>query len=209
MSRIRIKVCGICTVGDAAAAVHAGADAIGMVFYPESPRFLSISQARDITSRMPPFVSAVGLFVNSSYQEVCAVLSETKLELLQFHGDEDEDFCKSFDLPYIKALRVKAGLDLYQQCRKFESARGILLDSYKKGIRGGTGETFDWHLIPHDLPLPVVLAGGLDSNNVKQAIHTVKPWAVDVSSGVEDSPGKKDQEKIVQFINEAGSLSNN
>lgn len=209
MSRIRIKVCGICTAGDAATAVRAGADAIGMVFYPESPRFLSISQARDITSRMPPFVSAVGLFVNSSYQEVCAVLSEVKLELLQFHGDEDEAFCDSFDLPYIKALRVKAGTDLYEQCRRYDSARGVLLDSYKKGVPGGTGETFDWDLIPHDLPLPVILAGGLNSNNVKQAIRTIKPWAVDVSSGVEKSPGKKDPEKITQFINEAGSLSNN
>ena len=200
MSRTRVKVCGICTNEDAGAAVAAGADAIGMVFYPKSPRYLSISRASTITSTLPPFVSAVGLFVNSSFEEVRDVLSEVQLELLQFHGDEDEDFCNSFNVPYIKAFRVEAGTDLHMQCRQYESARGILLDTYIKGQPGGTGETFDWGLIPDDLPLPVVLAGGLNSGNVKQAITAVKPWAVDVSSGVEVSPGKKDHQKVVQFI---------
>ncbi len=206
MSRTRVKVCGICTADDAVAAVSAGADAIGMVFYPKSPRHISVSTAKYITSSLPPFVSAVGLFVNSSFQDVSDVLAEVQLTLLQFHGDEDESFCNSFKLPYIKALRVKTGSDLRQECRQYESARGILLDSYKKGLPGGTGETFDWDVIPDGLPLPVILAGGLDSINVKQAIATVKPWAVDVSSGVEESPGKKDPLKIAQFINAVESL---
>jgi phosphoribosylanthranilate isomerase len=206
MSRTRVKVCGICTADDAVAAVSAGADAIGMVFYPKSPRHISVSTAKYITSSLPPFVSAVGLFVNSSFQDVSDVLAEVQLTLLQFHGDEDESFCNSFKLPYIKALRVKAGSDLRQECRQYQSARGILLDSYKKGLPGGTGETFDWDVIPDDLPLPVILAGGLDGNNVEQAISTVKPWAVDVSSGVEESPGKKDPLKIVQFIKAVESL---
>jgi phosphoribosylanthranilate isomerase len=166
MSRTRVKVCGICSTYDADTAVQAGTDAIGLVFYAKSPRYLSISRAREITTSLPPFVTAVGLFVNSSTTEVREVLSEVQLQLLQFHGDEDEAFCKSFDLPYIKALRVKPEIDLYQQCRKFSSARGVLLDSYRKGVPGGTGETFDWGLIPDDLPLPVILAGGMVSNNI-------------------------------------------
>lgn len=206
MSRTRVKVCGICSTYDADTAVQAGTDAIGLVFYAKSPRYLSISRAREITTSLPPFVTAVGLFVNSSTAEVREVLSEVQLQLLQFHGDEDEAFCKSFDLPYIKALRVKPEIDLYQQCRNFGSARGVLLDSYRKGVPGGTGETFDWGLIPDDLPLPVILAGGLESNNIRQAIKAVNPWAVDVSSGVEESPGKKDPEKIVHFIDEVGNF---
>lgn len=209
MSRTRVKICGICSTIDADMAVLAGADAIGLVFYAKSPRFVSIPQAREITSSLPPFVTTVGLFVNGSTEEVREVLAEVPLQLLQFHGDEDEAFCSSFGLPYIKALRVKAETDLHQQCREFASARGILLDSYRKGTPGGTGETFDWALIPDDLPLPVILAGGLQSKNIKLAISAVKPWAVDVSSGVEESPGKKDHEQIVQFINEVESLNRN
>ena len=207
MTRTRVKVCGICTLTDAGYAVTAGADAIGMVFYPKSPRHVSVSTAKNIAASLPPFVSAVGLFVNSSHQDISNVLSEVQLDLLQFHGDEDEAFCNSFNRPYIKAVRVKAETDLYQLCKQYDSARGILLDSYKQGVPGGTGETFDWNIIPHDLPLPVILAGGLDGNNVAQAISTAKPWAVDVSSGVEESPGKKDQQKIVQFFRAAESLN--
>ena len=206
MSRTRVKVCGICSTFDAGLAVEAGADAIGLVFYAKSPRFISIPQAREVTSSLPPFITAVGLFVNSSAEDIRNVLSEVQLQLLQFHGDEDEAFCKSFNMPYIKALRVKAETDLTQQCQNFASARGILLDSYRKGVPGGTGETFDWDLIPVDLPLPIILAGGLESHNIRKAISSVKPWAVDVSSGVEESPGKKDPEKIVQFFKEVENL---
>ena len=209
MTRTRVKVCGICTADDADAAVSAGADAIGMVFYPKSPRHVSISAAREIASSIPPFVTTVGLFVNSSSEAINDVLSEVQLGLLQFHGNEDEVFCKSFNLPYIKALRVKAETDLYQQCEQYASARGVLLDSYKKGMPGGTGEIFDWDMIPDDLSLPVILAGGLNANNVAQAISTVNPWAVDVSSGVEESPGKKDQQKILQFFNAVEHLYQN
>ena len=209
MTRTRVKVCGICTADDADAAVSAGADAIGMVFYPKSPRHVSISAAREIASSISPFVTTVGLFVNSSSEAINDVLSEVQLGLLQFHGNEDEVFCKSFNLPYIKALRVKAETDLYKQCEQYASARGILLDSYKKGTPGGTGEIFDWDVIPGDLSLPVILAGGLNANNVAQAISTVNPWAVDVSSGVEESPGKKDQQKILQFFNAVEHLRQN
>ncbi len=206
MNRTRVKVCGICTSADAELAITAGVDAIGMVFYSKSPRHVSMATARVIASAIPPFVSTVGLFVNSSQQHIREVLSEVQLDLLQFHGDEDEAFCSSFNLPYIKAIRVKADTDLVQVFHSYASARGILLDSYKKDTRGGTGETFDWNIIPQDLPLPVILAGGLDGNNVAQAISVAKPWAVDVSSGVEGLPGKKDQKKIEQFMDAVESL---
>lgn len=200
MNKTRIKVCGICTVADAYKACNAGADAIGMVFYAKSPRNVTVTSAMEIVSSLPPFISAVGLFVNSSQQEVNQVLSRVRLDLLQFHGDEDEVFCSSFDRPYIKVVRVKKDTDLPHSCQQYASARGILLDSYKKGTAGGSGETFDWSLIPNDLSLPVVLAGGLNPENVAVAVSTVQPWAVDVSSGVEESPGKKDAHKIEQFI---------
>ena len=200
MKRTRVKVCGITSPADAGLAITAGADAIGMVFYTKSPRHISISTAREISSAMPPFVSTVGLFVNSSQQDVSTVLADVPLGLLQFHGDEDESFCSSFNRPYIKAVRVKPETNLMQLCSQYASASGILLDSYKKGIPGGTGEIFDWNMIPGDLPLPVVLAGGLDASNVAAAVSIVQPWAVDVSSGVEILPGKKDKQKIEQFI---------
>jgi phosphoribosylanthranilate isomerase len=207
MKTTRIKICGICTVADANNACKAGADAIGMVFYDKSPRHVSLETAKDIVSSLPPFISAVGLFVNSSQQEVRQVLNSVQLDLLQFHGAEDEVFCNSFDRPYIKAVRVKDDTDLAGICNQYKSARGVLLDSYKKGTAGGTGEAFDWGLIPMNLSLPVILAGGLNPGNVAAAVSAVQPWAVDVSSGVEESPGKKDQQKIVQFIQAVESLS--
>jgi len=206
MNKTRIKVCGICTVADANKACIAGADAIGMVFYADSPRNVTIASAMEIVSSLPPFICAVGLFVNSSQQEVIQVLSSVQLDLLQFHGDEDEVFCNSFNRPYIKVVRIKSDTDLVSLCQQYASARGILLDSYKKGTPGGTGEAFDWELIPNDLSLPVILAGGLNPENVAQAVSSVKPWAVDVSSGVEESPGKKDQKKLEQFIRAVGSV---
>jgi len=200
MSRTRVKICGITNLHDAEIAVDAGADAVGMVFYPQSPRNISTSDAREIVDRMPPFVTTVGLFVNSSAQQVKEVLSVVSLDLLQFHGDEDEEFCMHFQRPYIKAVRVQGDTDLHRFCQQYASARGLLVDSYKPGIPGGTGETFDWAMIPRDLPLPLVLAGGLNAENINAALAMVKPWAVDVSSGVESSPGVKDSVKIAGFM---------
>ncbi len=200
MNRTRIKICGICGVDDAEIACSAGADAIGLVFYDKSPRNVTLDSAAEIVASLPPFVSVVGLFVNSSDEEVRQVLSRVQLDLLQFHGDEDESFCSSYDRPYIRAIRVKSDTDLPSLCQQYVSARGLLLDSFRKDTPGGTGEAFDWELIPSKLPLPVILAGGLNPENVAQAISAVQPWAVDVSSGVEVSPGKKDQQKIQQFV---------
>lgn len=204
----RIKICGITRVEDALAAAHGGADAIGLVFYEKSPRHVSIAQAAQLAASLPPFVTAVGLFVNAAAVFVREVLAQAPLDLLQFHGDEPPEYCAQFARPYIKAIRVKAGVDLLQCASDYGSARGLLLDAHVEGIPGGTGSTFDWGLIPKQLPLPVILSGGLDAGNVAAAIEQVRPYAVDVSSGVEASKGMntlkgiKDAAKIAAFINE-------
>ncbi|RMO98488.1 N-anthranilate isomerase [Pseudomonas syringae pv. philadelphi] len=200
MSAVRSKICGITRIEDALAAVEAGADAIGLVFYPKSPRAVTIQQARGIIAALPPFVTTVGLFVNASRCELNETLEAVALDLLQFHGDETPEECDGYHRPYIKALRVKAGDDIAQACRAYRNARGVLLDTYVEGVPGGTGETFDWALIPDDLDKPVILAGGLTSANVAQAIAQVRPYAVDVSGGVEKSKGIKDREKILAFM---------
>ena len=202
MARTRIKICGICSPADAITAIEAGADAIGLVFYEKSPRNVTLEQAEEIMSVVPPFVTTVSLFVNSEQQRIEEVITRVKPDLLQFHGDEDEPFCCHFDRPYIKAVRVQADADLHQICNQYPTAKGILLDSYTKGVPGGTGEVFDWQMIPPDLALPLILAGGLNSGNVAEAIAIASPWAVDVSSGVEASPGKKDVRKINLFVQE-------
>ena len=199
---VRIKICGITRVEDALAAAAAGADAIGLVFYAPSPRAVSAVQARQIISALPPFVTSVGLFVNASAQEVRAVLAEVPLDVLQFHGDEPADFCKQFGRPYLKALRVRAGDDLNALAAQWPDACGILLDSYKAGVPGGTGEIFDWSLIPTERSWPLVLAGGLAAENVADAITRAAPWAVDVSGGVEQAKGIKDADKINSFVRE-------
>lgn len=199
---VRIKICGITRVEDALAAAAAGADAIGLVFYAPSPRAVSAEQARQIISALPPFVTSVGLFVNASAQEVRAVLAEVPLDVLQFHGDEPADFCKQFGRPYLKALRVRAGDDLNALAAQWPEASGILLDSYKAGVPGGTGEIFDWSLIPTERTWPLVLAGGLAAENVADAITRAAPWAVDVSGGVEQAKGIKDADKINSFVRE-------
>ncbi|KPC36745.1 N-5'-phosphoribosylanthranilate isomerase [Pseudomonas syringae pv. cilantro] len=200
MSAVRSKICGITRIEDALAAVEAGADAIGLVFYPRSPRAVTIQQARAIIAALPPFVTTVGLFVNASRCELNETLEAVALDLLQFHGDETPEECDGYHRPYIKALRVKAGDDIALACRAYRNARGVLLDTYVEGVPGGTGETFDWALIPDDLDKPVILAGGLTSANVAQAIAQVRPYAVDVSGGVEKSKGIKDREKILAFM---------
>lgn len=199
MSRTRIKICGITRVEDAAAAVQCGVDALGLVFYARSPRFLGIDQARLLSRAVPPFVTVVGLFVNAERDFVRRVIDAVPIQALQFHGDEVEEECDRYGLPYIKAARVKPGLDLVEYARSFPSAQGLLLDAHVAGY-GGAGVTFDWSLIPRRLPLPVVLSGGLSPTNVAQAILQVSPWAVDVSSGVEAQKGIKDARKIAEFV---------
>ncbi len=195
-----VKICGITRVQDALAAAHAGVHAIGLVFYERSPRHVDLNRAIEIAKALPPFISAVGLFVNPDRGEVEKVLASLHLDLLQFHGDETESFCSSFSAPYIKAARVKPGLDLVQYAACYPSARGILLDAFVEGTSGGTGQVFDWDLIPDNLPLPLILSGGLDPGNVADAIMRVDPWAVDVSSGVESSKGIKDAARIAAFM---------
>ena len=204
----RIKICGITRMEDVLAAAQAGANAIGLVFYERSPRHVSIAQAAQLVAALPPFVTSVGLFVNAEAALVREVLGQVPLDLLQFHGDEPPEYCAQFARPYIKAIRVKAGVDLLQCASDFRSAKGLLLDAHVEGIPGGTGATFDWSLIPPRLPLPVILSGGLVAENVAAAIKQVRPYAVDVSSGVEASKGIntlkgiKDAAKIAAFINE-------
>ena len=203
----RVKICGITRVADALAAAHSGADAIGLVFYERSPRHVSIVQAKQLAGALPPFVTVVGLFVNAEAAFVREVLASVPLDMLQFHGEESPEFCAQFTRPYFKAIRVKAGVDLLQCAARFHTAKGLLLDAHVEGIAGGTGATFDWALIPKQLPLPVILSGGLDAQNVAAAIKQVRPYAVDVSSGVEAGgmeagKGSKDAAKIAAFINE-------
>lgn len=197
----RIKICGITRVQDGLAAVRLGAHAIGLVFYDASPRAVAAEQGRKIADALPPFVTTVGLFVNAEAGAVRETLATVPLQLLQFHGDETPDYCAAFGVPYLKAVRVRPGVDLLQYARDFRTARGLLLDAYVEGVRGGTGATFDWSLIPQSLPLPIVLSGGLDAGNVAAAVRAVRPWAVDVSSGVESAKGIKDAAKMEAFMN--------
>lgn len=198
--RVRVKICGITRVEDALISVENGADAIGLVFYEPSPRNVNIEQAIEIANKIPAFVTAVGLFVNAEPEYVRSVISRVKLDLLQFHGDETPQECACFGLPFIKAIRVKSDTNLVQCANDFSAARGLLLDTYTEGVAGGTGNVFDWGLIPADLEKPVILAGGLNAHNVAQAISQVKPYAVDVSGGVEASKGIKDAAKIAAFM---------
>jgi phosphoribosylanthranilate isomerase len=200
MSAVRSKICGITRIEDALAAVEAGADAIGFVFYAKSPRAVSVQQARAIIQALPPFVTTVGLFVNASRCELGEILDAVPLDLLQFHGDEAVEDCEGWHRPYIKALRVKAGDDIAAAVDAYPSASGVLLDTYVEGVPGGTGEAFDWSLIPQGLSKPLILAGGLTPENVADAVARVKPYAVDVSGGVEASKGIKDHAKVRAFI---------
>jgi len=201
-SRTRIKICGLTRESDVVAAVAAGADALGLVFYAKSPRHIDLQTAEKLARVVPPFVSVVGLFVNPTADEVRAVLSRVPLSVLQFHGEESAAFCAQFGLPYLKAIRVQREVDLLQCATEFSGAQALLLDAFVEGTHGGTGAAFDWQLIPANLPLPIILSGGLHSGNVAEAIKHVRPYAVDVSSGVELSKGIKDAAKIAAFTNE-------
>ncbi|OGS93275.1 MAG: N-(5'-phosphoribosyl)anthranilate isomerase [Gallionellales bacterium GWA2_59_43] len=202
----RIKICGITRAEDARAVAASGADAIGLVFYAKSPRHVSIEQAAQLVAALPPFVTTVGLFVDADAEFVRKVLAAVPLDVLQFHGDESPEYCVQFGRPYLKAIRVKAGVDLLQCAARFFAAQALLLDAYVAGVPGGTGATFDWGLIPSNLPLPVILSGGLDAENVAAAIEQVRPYAVDVSSGVEAGKGIKDAAKVAAFINEVKQI---
>ena len=203
---VRVKICGMTRLEDALFAAQAGADALGLVFYEKSPRHVSTAQAASICRALPPFITRVGLFVDASAEIVEEVLHTVPLDLLQFHGDETPAYCAQFDKPYMKAVRVQADTDLLKYAADFAEASGLLLDAYVPGLPGGTGAAFDWQLIPKNFPKPVVLSGGLTPQNVSDAIQQTRPWAVDVSSGVESAKGIKDQSKIAQFITNAKAL---
>jgi phosphoribosylanthranilate isomerase len=203
--KTRIKICGLRDPEMARRSADLGADAIGLVFYPPSPRHVETTMAEQIVAALPAFVSSVGLFVDADVAFVRGVLDRVPLDLLQFHGDESPTYCQQFGRPYLKALRVKPDLNLLEYAQRFVGplCKGILVDAFVDGVPGGTGEAFDWDLIPEKLPLPLILSGGLHPENVFEAICKVKPWAVDVSSGVESRKGVKDVAKIAAFINQA------
>lgn len=196
----RIKVCGFTNVEQARQAAYLGVDALGLVFFAASSRYVSVARAKEISQALPPFVSTVGLFVNASIEQVRQVCAEVPLHLLQFHGDESPAYCRQFGLPYLKAVRVQKHTDILALCHTYYDACGLLCDAWVEGKVGGTGQTFDWQCLPEQLPLPLVLSGGLHAKNVAEAIRLTRPWAVDVSSGVESAPGQKESQKIAEFI---------
>jgi len=200
MARTRIKICGITREQDAQAAAQAGADAIGLVFHAPSPRAVTPERAAEIAAAVPPFVTLVGLFVDAPAARVRDTLAAVPLQLLQFQGDEDPAYCAGFQRPWVKAVRVRPGVDVQRACADYAGARALLLDTWREGVAGGTGETFDWRLVATPLPLPLILAGGLNEHNVGAAIGALQPSAVDISGGVEAAPGEKDHAKIRRFV---------
>ena len=202
MYRTRIKICGITNLQDAKVAIDEGVDAIGLVFCENSPRYINISRAKEIVENTTPFVNYVGLFVDAEKEYINNVLKEVALDTLQFHGQESEQACALYNKPYIKAIRMNESINFSEEAEKYFSAQALLLDTYIQGLPGGTGIAFDWDLIPKDRAKPIILAGGLNASNVKDAIKKISPYAVDVSGGVEAEKGKKDPSKIKEFINE-------
>jgi phosphoribosylanthranilate isomerase len=202
MTAVRVKICGFTRLSDVRAAVVAGADALGFVFAPRSKRVLTIPRAAELVTGVPAFVSRVGLFMDQDYEAVARILDQVPLNLLQFHGAEDAAFCRRFGLPYIKAVSMDSDRAVERAGQEYTDASALLLDSHPAGGVGGTGVVFDWSLIPQS-SLPLVLAGGLEPGNVRQAIERLKPWAVDVSSGVETAPGIKSEALMREFIKEA------
>ena len=204
---MRVKICGITSVDDALIAMKAGADAIGLVFYEPSPRCVNIEQAEAIARAVGPFVTVVALFVNASSDVIENILKRVLIHVIQFHGDEPAEFCEQFSRPYLKALRMHEDLDVDETMGLFNSASGILLDAYTPGVPGGTGETFDWQRVPKDSGRPIVLAGGLNPENIRRAVTETSIYGVDVSGGVERAPGIKDAQKIASFIRASKSFS--
>ncbi|TDO96815.1 phosphoribosylanthranilate isomerase [Marinomonas balearica] len=203
----RVKICGITNLEDALFAIECGADALGFVFYSKSPRYVTPQVANNIVSKLPPFVAPIALFVDASNEQVNDVISGSSRWVIQFHGNEQPEECASYGVSYIKALRMKPDLNLTTEFERFSSAVAILLDAYKAGVPGGTGETFDWERIPRTSDKPIILAGGLTPENITQAVMQVSPYAVDVSGGVEETKGKKDFIKVKDFIFKAKSWS--
>ena len=199
---VRSKICGITRPEDTLFAIQCGVDAIGLVFYEPSPRAVSIEQAQRVCRDLPPFVSIVALFVNAERAYVDEVIASVPVTLLQFHGDETSAYCEGFSRPYIKAIRVRSGDCFAKAEKEFKSAQGILADTYKAGVQGGTGEAFDWSLLPNKRSKALILAGGLNPLNVRKAIASVGPFAVDVSGGVEESKGVKSHSLIENFLRE-------
>ena len=200
MRRTRVKICGLTRESDVVDAVGVGSDAVGLVFYARSPRYVETEQARRLLDILPPFVTSVGLFVDADPELVRTVLARVPLDSLQFHGDEPPDYCGAFDRPWIKALRMRPDTDLEAQVERYREARGLLLDTYDPGIAGGTGRRFDWELVPGWLAPSIILAGGLSPENVAEAVGRLKPYAVDVSGGVESAKGVKDRAKMEAFM---------
>jgi len=200
--RTRVKICGFTRVEDAVCAARLGVDAIGLVFYPPSPRNVNIDQAVEIVSALPSFVSVVALFVDEQESRIREVLQRVQIDCLQFHGDESAEACRLYGKRYMKAVRMQKGIDISDLALQYHDATGLLLDAYHPGAKGGTGNGFDWELIPGHCALPIILAGGLDADNARQAVQTVRPYALDVSSGVETEKGIKDALKMAAFIRE-------
>jgi phosphoribosylanthranilate isomerase len=210
--RTRVKICGLTRRDDAVAAVRLGADALGLVFYAASPRAVGITQAQEVIRDLPSRVSVVALFVNATESEIRAVLGKVRIDLLQFHGDETPQDCMGYGVPYIKAVRMREDIDLFEIEKVYASASGLLLDSYQRGVAGGTGVAFDWARVPQSvtrrLTKPIILAGGLTPDNVAEAIRQVRPYAVDVSGGVESMKGMKDAAKMAAFMQGVNNAKN-
>lgn len=204
--RTRVKICGITRPDDALAAARAGADAVGLVFYAKSPRAVTINEAQGVARALPPFVTTVGLFVDAAPDDIREVLQSVSLDLLQFHGNEAPDQCRVYGRPYLKAVRMCETTDLAAVARSYHDAAGLLVDTYVEGVPGGTGRAFDWSRLPSSLSRPLILAGGLTPDNVAEAVGRVRPWAVDVSGGVESAPGVKDAARIEAFIRGVNSV---
>lgn len=204
--RTRVKICGITRPADAVTAAASGADAIGLVFYAKSPRAVQAEAARAIVAALPPLTSVVGLFVNAPAEQVRAVLAAVPIDVLQFHGGEEPDYCAGFGRRYIKAVAMRNGVEVAERARYYASASALLLDTYSERVPGGTGAAFDWRRVPHDAGMPIILAGGLDPDNVAEAIHQVGPYGVDVSSGVEHAKGVKDAALIEAFMRGVSSV---
>lgn len=205
--KVRAKICGITSFEDASQAIAAGADALGFVFYQASPRYITPKVAAQICKKLPPFVTKVGLFVDSSRKEITQTCDLVELDLLQFHGEEQEESCLGYGVPYIKAIRIQTDKDFEAAEKRYPLAKAILVDTYKPGVPGGTGERFDWSLLPTKRVKPLILAGGLNEKNIYQAIQLVHPYAVDVSGGVEQAKGKKNHQTVTNFLNEVSRAS--
>ena len=205
MRRTRVKICGITRPEHASAAAQAGADAIGLMFYEPSPRYVTPARARAVCAALPPLVSVVGVFVNPQPGEIETVVEGLPVDLLQFHGEEPPELCAGTGKPYVKAVRVRSRDDIVEAAARYTDARALLLDAHHDALWGGTGSRFDWNEVPNDVGRPIVLAGGLTPANVAEAIRLVRPFAVDVSGGVESAPGEKDAESIERFMKEVAS----